>query len=135
VLAKYTSAFRDIFAENEISLSYVYPLPLAVNTTVRLPDRFKSPSYLNDQLTSKIRVLMSDSWSRVNFAQKISRHTVKQLKFVIPGAAVTYYFGLSDVFLRIVSGDGDNAHNFGRSAILSIWTFALPVSNREHLVY
>ena len=34
------------------------------------------------------------------------RHTIKQLKLVLPGAAVTYYLGTIHVFLNILHGTG-----------------------------
>lgn len=36
----------------------------------------------------------------------LSRHTLRQLKFVIPGGAITYYLGTHEVFWRMVSGIG-----------------------------
>ena len=36
----------------------------------------------------------------------LSRHTLRQLKFVIPGGAVTYYLGTYEVFWRMVNGMG-----------------------------
>ncbi|KAI0775058.1 hypothetical protein BD413DRAFT_292492 [Trametes elegans] len=34
-----------------------------------------------------------------------SRHTLKQLKFVLPGGLLTYYFDSHNVFLRILRGE------------------------------
>jgi hypothetical protein len=33
----------------------------------------------------------------------LSRHTLRQLKFVIPGGAITYYLGTHEVFWRMVN--------------------------------
>jgi len=38
----------------------------------------------------------------------LSRHTLSQLKFVLPGAAITYYLGTHEVFWNLVSEVGRN---------------------------
>lgn len=46
---------------------------------------------------------------------RFSRHTLKQLKFVLPGGLTTYYFDSHNVFLRILAGDAsDAAQGWGR---------------------
>lgn len=35
----------------------------------------------------------------------VSQHTLRQLKFVIPGGAITYYLRTYDVFWRILEGE------------------------------
>lgn len=35
-----------------------------------------------------------------------SRHTLKQLKFVLPGGLLTYYFDSYNVLLRLLNGEG-----------------------------
>jgi len=52
-----------------------------------------------------------------SLATSVSRHTLRQLKFVIPGAAITYYLGLYNVFRTIVEKENDDA--WGRSAALA----------------
>ncbi len=42
-----------------------------------------------------------------------SRHTLKQLKFVLPGGIVSYYLDSHNVLLRILSGE-DGAQGWGR---------------------
>lgn len=36
----------------------------------------------------------------------LSRHTLRQLKFVIPGAGVTYYLGTHEIFWGLVNDIG-----------------------------
>ena len=36
----------------------------------------------------------------------LSRHTLRQLKFVIPGGAITYYLGTHEVFWKMINGMG-----------------------------
>jgi hypothetical protein len=69
---------------------------------------------------------MSDSSSRLNFI-RVSRHTLNQLKFVIPGAAITYYLGLQEVFLRIVA-DTDGPHRWGRRVVFLVRNCKLRLS-------
>ncbi len=42
-----------------------------------------------------------------------SRHTLKQLKFVLPGGLLTYYFDSYNVLLRILNGEGED-HGWSR---------------------
>ncbi|OSC99876.1 hypothetical protein PYCCODRAFT_1437849 [Trametes coccinea BRFM310] len=46
---------------------------------------------------------------------RFSRHTLKQLKFVLPGGLITYYFESHNVFLHILRGDY-GARGWGRFA-------------------
>ncbi|EIW57706.1 uncharacterized protein TRAVEDRAFT_150319 [Trametes versicolor FP-101664 SS1] len=59
---------------------------------------------------------------------RFSRHTLKQLKFVLPGGLTTYYFDSHNVFLRILAGDGA-VQGWGRSAArLSILSATVTIS-------
>lgn len=42
-----------------------------------------------------------------------SRHTLKQLKFVLPGGLLTYYYDSHNVLLRILNGEG-GVRSWGR---------------------
>ena len=42
-----------------------------------------------------------------------SRHTLKQLKFVLPGGLLTYYFDSHNALLRILGGE-DGVQGWGR---------------------
>jgi hypothetical protein len=44
--------------------------------------------------------------STISRSISLSRHTLRQLKFVIPGGAITYYLGTHEVFWRMVNGIG-----------------------------
>ncbi|KAI0694669.1 hypothetical protein C8T65DRAFT_666481 [Cerioporus squamosus] len=58
----------------------------------------------------------------------ISRHTLKQLKFVLPGGLLTYYFDSHNILLRILSGE-DGAQGWGRfAARTSLLSAAVTVS-------
>jgi len=49
---------------------------------------------------------------------EVSRHTLKQLKFILPGGLITYYLGSHATFWRIVNGDAD-VEGWGRLAALA----------------
>ncbi|KAI0636077.1 hypothetical protein C8Q77DRAFT_613462 [Trametes polyzona] len=55
-----------------------------------------------------------------------SRHTLKQLKFVLPGGLLTYYFDSHNVFLRILGGEGTGWGRF--TARVSVLTASVTVS-------
>ncbi|KAI0925743.1 hypothetical protein AcW1_008096 [Taiwanofungus camphoratus] len=48
----------------------------------------------------------------------LSRHTLKQLKFILPGGFVTYYLGTRGEFWRIAKGEVDD-DGWGRLAALA----------------
>ncbi|RDX42135.1 hypothetical protein K466DRAFT_575159 [Polyporus arcularius HHB13444] len=57
-----------------------------------------------------------------------SRHTLKQLKFVLPGGIVSYYLDSHNVLLRILSGE-DGAQGWGRfAARMSLLSAAVTIS-------
>ncbi|EJF64675.1 hypothetical protein DICSQDRAFT_99951 [Dichomitus squalens LYAD-421 SS1] len=58
-----------------------------------------------------------------------SRHTVKQLKFVLPGGLLTYYFDSWNVLLRILNGQAGEGRWSRLSARLSIFSAAITVSS------
>ncbi|KAH9902630.1 hypothetical protein C8Q73DRAFT_785290 [Cubamyces lactineus] len=59
---------------------------------------------------------------------RFSRHTLKQLKFVLPGGLLTYYFDSHDVLLSILRGE-DGAGSWGRfAARVSLLSAAVTVS-------
>lgn len=37
-----------------------------------------------------------------------SRHTIRQLEYILPGATVTYFYGTISEFLRILSDENTN---------------------------
>ncbi|KAI0833652.1 hypothetical protein BC628DRAFT_1308373 [Trametes gibbosa] len=59
---------------------------------------------------------------------RFSRHTLKQLKFVLPGGLLTYYFDSHNVFLRIWGGDWRTYGWGGFAARLSILSAAVTIS-------
>ncbi|KAI8982727.1 hypothetical protein BD414DRAFT_419030 [Trametes punicea] len=50
---------------------------------------------------------------------RFSRHTLKQLKFVLPGGLLTYYFDSYNVFLRIFRGENEWGRIATRISILN----------------
>ncbi|KAI0787953.1 hypothetical protein C8Q74DRAFT_1255015 [Fomes fomentarius] len=57
-----------------------------------------------------------------------SRHTLKQLKFVLPGGLLTYYYDSHNMLLRILSGEG-GVRSWGRfAARASLLSAAVTVS-------
>jgi len=63
----------------------------------------------------------------------VSRHTIRQLEYILPGAAATYYYGTISEFLRILSTHpiGNVAHGGSlarESALLSLTLALLTVS-------
>ncbi|KAI0749600.1 hypothetical protein C8Q80DRAFT_1162851 [Daedaleopsis nitida] len=75
-----------------------------------------------------------------------SRHTLKQLKFVLPGGLVTYYLDSHNVLLSILKGD-DGVQGWGRFAArvsllsaavtisLFLYVLVLPLIKGEHPNY
>ena len=61
----------------------------------------------------------------------LSRHTLKQLKFVLPGGALTYYFDSHNLLLRILGGE-QGSH--GWAAYVPIYRSPMPVPERVSTV-
>lgn len=37
----------------------------------------------------------------------LSRHTLRQVKFILPGGLITFSLGTHDIYLRLLKGEGD----------------------------
>ena len=57
----------------------------------------------------------------------LSRHTLKQLKFILPGGLITYYLGSHVAFWRLVKGQA-GADSWARYVLIIINGFAAPCS-------
>jgi hypothetical protein len=63
----------------------------------------------------------------------LSHHTLRQLKFVIPGAAICLYFGIIDEFLRIAgSVNSDGWGRYVQSVLLFASMFKASFSFHVH---
>ncbi|PIL29805.1 hypothetical protein GSI_08011 [Ganoderma sinense ZZ0214-1] len=75
-----------------------------------------------------------------------SRHTLKQLKFVLPGGLLTYYFDSYNVLIRLLNGEGGD-QGWSRfsarlsllAAVVTVFSFLyvliLPLVRREQPDY
>ncbi|KAM5538571.1 hypothetical protein V8D89_001413 [Ganoderma adspersum] len=75
-----------------------------------------------------------------------SRHTLKQLKFVLPGGLLTYYFDSYNLLLRLLNGEGGD-QGWSRfsarlsllAAVVTVFSFlyvlVLPLVRREQPDY
>ena len=73
--------------------------------------------------------MATPSSSRTTSFMSLSRHTLSQLKFVLPGAAITYYLGTHEVFWNLLSEVGRNG--WARYITKSSWPkFFIPLIGR-----